>query len=61
MGETYTVVVNTNHPLANKILQNESNASLTVKQLYDLAMLSQGMLKGKELTEFISRSVSGLN
>jgi len=32
----------------------------TVKQLVDLAMLSQGLLKGEALTEFIQRSVSGM-
>jgi molecular chaperone HtpG len=53
------LVVNTNHPLAQKILQNE-NATEQVQQLYDIALLSQNMLKGKKLTEFINRSVKAM-
>lgn len=53
------LVVNTNHPLAQKVLQNENNTE-QVQQLYDIALLSQNMLKGKKLTEFINRSVKAL-
>jgi molecular chaperone HtpG len=53
------LVVNTNHPLITKII-NEKNGDKQkqlTKQAADLAMLSQGLLKGEELTKFIKRSV----
>ncbi len=59
MPDMYNLVVNTNHPLISKIL-NESDEVLqnnTVKQLTDLALLSQNLLKGEALTEFIKRSI----
>ena len=59
LPENYNLVVNSNHPLTSKILvetDGEKKKSL-VKQAADLAMLSQGMLKGEELSNFISRSL----
>lgn len=59
MGEEYQVVVNSNHPMIRKIAES-ADASVSeklAKQAFDLALLSQGMLKGKELTNFIRRSV----
>ncbi len=59
MPDMHNLVVNTNHPLISKIL-NEKNADKQkqlTKQAADLAMLSQGLLKGEELTKFIKRSV----
>lgn len=56
--EMYDLKVNTNHPLVGAILKKQKdNKTKTAKQLMDLAMLSQGMLKGEELTKFIKRSV----
>lgn len=56
--EMYDLKVNTNHPLVGAILKKQKdNKAKTAKQLMDLAMLSQGMLKGEELTKFIKRSV----
>jgi molecular chaperone HtpG len=59
MPDTYNLVINTNHPLISKIL-NEKNkkkqADLT-KRTSDLALLSQNMLKGEELTKFINQSI----
>ncbi len=59
MPEMYNMVVNINHPLIGQILNDadESNQNKTVKQLTDLALLSQNLLKGEALTEFIKRSV----
>ena len=59
MPENYNLVVNANHPLISKILQekDESVQKTLAKQAADLALLSQGLLKGKDLTEFINRSV----
>lgn len=62
MPMMYTVTVNANHPLVGKILadgESGQEGSLA-RQLYDLALLSQGMLSGGGLTEFIRRTVSTL-
>lgn len=57
MPKQMNLVVNTNHPLAQKVLKAKTKKKQLVRQLFDLAMLSQGMLTGSGLTEFISRSV----
>ncbi|MGZ3898719.1 MAG: molecular chaperone HtpG [Bacteroidia bacterium] len=59
MPDMYNLVVNTNHPLISRILEEsdeEKQKNLT-KQATDLALLSQGLLKGENLTNFIRRSV----
>ncbi|HVS94666.1 MAG TPA: molecular chaperone HtpG [Mucilaginibacter sp.] len=60
MPDNYKVVINANHKLVSKILEQESPDSQTqlAKQAFDLALLSQGLLTGPELTEFVNRSVS---
>jgi molecular chaperone HtpG len=56
--EMYTLAVNSNHPVVGSILKKQKdNKQKLAKQLCDLAMLSQGMLKGEELTKFINRSI----
>ena len=56
--EMYNLVVNANHPVVGSILKKQKdNKQKLAKQLTDLAMLSQGMLKGEELTKFITRSI----
>lgn len=63
MGDMYNLVLNSNHPLMSKLLtetDTEKQNSL-LKQATDLAMLSQGLLKGEALTKFIKRSVSLIN
>lgn len=59
MGQEYMVVVNSNHKLVRKIADNpEADTSKKLaKQAYDLALLSQGLLTGKDLTNFIKRSL----
>lgn len=58
LPDTYKVAINGNHKLVQKILQLEGEQQLTLaKQAYDLALLSQGMLKGSDLTAFVERSV----
>ncbi|MCB0838627.1 MAG: molecular chaperone HtpG [Bacteroidetes bacterium] len=59
MPETINVVVNTQHPLVQNIIDQEDGSELA-KQLYDLALLSQNLLEGKDLTDFIHRSVEML-
>ncbi len=60
MPMMYNLVVNGNHPLISKIV-TEGNENGLAKQLYDLALLSQGMLSGNDLTQFIERSVQKLS
>lgn len=59
MPDNYNVAVNGNHPITQKILKAESDdaKSKLAKQAYDLALLSQNMLTGADLTSFIKRSV----
>ena len=56
--DMYHVVVNANAPLADAILAapNEAAKEKLIKQAFDLARLSQGLLKGKELSEFVKRN-----
>ena len=58
MPETYNLLVNTNHPLMAEILETktEKKQSRLVNQALDLAKLSQNLLKGEELTNFVNRS-----
>jgi molecular chaperone HtpG len=59
MPDAYNLVVNTNHKLILDILAetDEKRQDDLVKQVTDLARLSQSLLKGEELTKFIRRSV----
>jgi molecular chaperone HtpG len=59
MPEQYNLVVNSNHPLIGKLLdeKDEEKQNKFAKQLTDLALLSQNLLRGEELTNFIKRSV----
>ncbi|SEF92552.1 molecular chaperone HtpG [Algoriphagus boritolerans] len=59
LPDSYKVAINGNHPVVDKILKAEGEeAQLKLaKQAFDLAMLSQGLLTGKDLTAFVKRSV----
>lgn len=54
--EMYNLVVNTNSDLMQKILKAKAKRTEYVNQALDLARLSQNLLQGKEMTEFIKRS-----
>ncbi|WP_054852849.1 molecular chaperone HtpG [Olleya sp. ITB9] len=58
MPEMYNLVVNTNSDLVAEILNTEAKDKQThlITQSLDLARLSQGLLKGKELSDFVKRS-----
>jgi molecular chaperone HtpG len=59
MPDEVTLTINGNHPIYQSLLK-ESDVTMQAKQvrnLADLALLSQGLLKGNELTNFINRSV----
>ncbi|MEC7158889.1 MAG: molecular chaperone HtpG, partial [Bacteroidota bacterium] len=60
MPDRYNVVVNTNHPLAQRILKARGKREAIIKQLFDLALLSQGVLSGDQLTTFLHRSIEVL-
>jgi len=59
MPDNYNLVVNPNHRLIGQLAEtgDESSRSTLAKQLIDLALLSQNLLKGSDLTSFIQRSV----
>ncbi len=59
LPENYNLVVNSNHNLIGHLLnsKDDQKQSELVQQFLDLALLSHGLLKGKKLTDFITRSV----
>jgi len=59
MPDEVTLTVNGNHPIYQNILkeENQEKQNKVIRNLADLALLSQGLLKGNNLTSFIQRSV----
>jgi len=59
LPEMHTLLVNTNHTLVDQILNTKTpqKRENLINQALDLAKLSQNLLKGEELTEFIKRSL----
>ena len=59
MPDQYSVTVNANHPITQKILaaKTDKKKEALALQAFDLALLSQDMLTGAKLSEFIERSV----
>ena len=59
MPESYNLVVNVNHPLVASVLAETDGdkQKQLVHQLTDLALLSNGLLKGESLTQFVQRSL----
>ena len=56
--EMYNLTVNSNHPVVGSLLQkNDDEQQAVTKQLVDLALLAQGMLKGEALDQFIQRNI----
>jgi len=69
MPDNYSLVLNVDHPLIKKVLSevdgkekeaiNEyASGNKVIRQLIDLALLSNGMLKGEALSNFINRSIN---
>lgn len=57
LPDSYTVSVNANHPVAQRVLKAEGEAGQKLaRQAFDLALLAQNMLKGEALTAFVKRS-----
>lgn len=63
MPESYTLVVNSNHNLVQKIKaeSDEEKRNALIRQGVDLAKIAQNMLKGEALTSFVKRSFDLLN
>lgn len=63
MPDEVTLTVNGNNPMYNSILKqaDKIQQEKQVRNLADLALLSQGMLKGEHLTAFIKRSIELMN
>ncbi len=60
--EMYQLVVNANSPLAERILKEEDTEKRNeqIRQALKLAKLSQNLLKGKELTDFVNKQFAKL-
>jgi len=60
MPTTYNITVNANHPLISKLasLTSEEEQKALAKQISDLALLSQNLLTGADLTAFIKRTIA---
>jgi molecular chaperone HtpG len=58
MPNSYAMVLNTDHPLVKTLVGKEQGDDdvASIKQLMDLALLSNGLLKGEALTQFVKRS-----
>jgi molecular chaperone HtpG len=63
LPESYELIVNTNNPLISNILVEDDSKKQdsTIKQLYDLARLAKNLLVGKELNEFVKRSIGEIS
>jgi molecular chaperone HtpG len=68
MPDMFQVVLNVNHPLIKQVIADVENKekddmkayaseNKKLKQMIDLALLSNGMLKGEALSDFIKRSI----
>ena len=61
MPDSYTLMINTNSPvITGLVAKSEEEREATVRQIYDLALLSKNLLKGKELSEFVKRNLKKL-
>ncbi len=61
MPDSYTLMLNTNHPVISGLLEKEeTEQEAAIRQIYDLALLSKNLLKGKDLSEFVKRNMEKL-
>lgn len=59
MPDSYNVVVNGNHPLVVQMLdKSDKDRSELASSLIDLALLQAGLLRGQQLTDFVTRQLS---
>jgi molecular chaperone HtpG len=57
---SYNLTVNLDSPLVKKVTSDKENSKDTISQMVDLALLSNGLLKGEALSKFIRRSFEQL-
>ena len=57
---SYNLTVNLDSPLVNKVISDKENSKEAISQMVDLALLSNGLLKGEALSKFIKRSFEQL-
>lgn len=57
MPNSYVMTINLDAPVVKKIQEDKDNSSEKVSQIVDLALLSNGLLKGEALSKFIKRSI----
>jgi len=57
---SYNLTVNLDSPLVNKVISDKDNSQDAICQMVDLALLSNGLLKGEALSKFIKRSFEQL-
>jgi molecular chaperone HtpG len=60
--DSYDLIVNENHPISTKILEEKDGAKQKdmIQNAFDIARLSQGLLKGSELNDYIQKSFEKL-
>ncbi len=61
--EHFNLVVNGNHEISQRIIheENEEKQKQLIQQMIDLALLSQNMLTGEKLSQFVTRSIQMIN
>jgi molecular chaperone HtpG len=59
--DSYNLVLNTNHPAIQALVEHTDGQEEQMKQLIDIALLAAGQLKGEALAKFVNRSVEMLN
>jgi molecular chaperone HtpG len=57
---SYNLTVNLDSPLVQKVTTDKENSKDAICQMVDLALLSNGLLKGEALSKFIKRSFEQL-
>ena len=60
--DSYDLIVNENHPISTKILEEKDadKKKGMIQRAFDIARLSQGLLKGSELNDYIKKSFDNL-
>lgn len=61
LPDSYNLVVNANNPIIYDLLgKTEDEQEKVIRQIYDLALLSKNLLKGKDLNDFIKRNLKSI-
>jgi molecular chaperone HtpG len=57
MPLSYSMTVNLDYPLVKQVVADKENSKDTIGQMVDLALLTNGLLKGEALSKFVKRSL----